>query len=188
MPTPSIVHVNAGPAKSDASAFCDPKATALLVLSPRSTVVESGSTIPDSGATHTLSAHGTVIAGDDDATSTITVSARTTALSTVTSALGVSGAAHTPDHDVHTSSGRANAIPTPIGVVSGANLSISGDTNVDMAPPMPECDPTLFDGKFLFFSLIFYINIYMLPEPDLDIEIDPQGSSHSHGGHLHGNA
>jgi hypothetical protein len=57
-----------------------------------------------------------------------------------------------------------------------------------MAPPMPECDPALFDSKFLFSSLIFYINIYVLLEPDLDVEIDPQGSSHSHGGHLRGNA
>ena len=33
-PTPSIVHANAGPAKSDASIFRDPKATALPALSP----------------------------------------------------------------------------------------------------------------------------------------------------------
>ena len=119
----------------------------------------SCSAVPDSHATHTLSAHGTIIAGDDDATSTITVSACTTALSTVTSAIGVLGAVHTPDHNnVHSSSGQA-----------GANLSIPDDTDVDMAPPMPEHDPVLFDGKFLFFPLIFCINIYVLPEPDLDI-------------------
>ena len=57
-----------------------------------------------------------------------------------------------------------------------------------MALHMPEHDPALLDGKFLFFPLIFGINIYVLPEPDLDIEIDPQGSSHSRGGHLRGNA
>ena len=28
----------------------------------------------------------------------------------------------------------------------------------------------------------------MLLEPDLEVEIDPQGSSHSRGGHLRGNA
>ena len=57
-----------------------------------------------------------------------------------------------------------------------------------MAPPAPERDPALFDGKYLFLFLIFYINIDMLLEPDLEVEIDPQGSSCSHGGHLHGNA
>ena len=142
--------------------------------------MESGSTVPDSGIT-LAAAHITI----PDSSATHTLSAT---LSARTSAIGVSGAVHTPDRDVHSSSGQANAIPTPIGVVSGANLSIPGDTDVDMALPMPERDPALFDGKFLFFPLIFDINIYVLPEPDLDIEIDLQGSSRSHGGHLHGNA
>jgi len=121
-PTSSSVHVNAGPAKADASVFRNPETTALPTLS-------SSNFYPQ----------GTVLT-------------------------------------------------TPLGVISGANLYIPGDTDVDMAPPLPECDLALFDGKFLFFYLIIYINIYVLPEPDLDIEIDPQGSSRSHGGYLCGNA
>ena len=141
--------------------------------------MESGSTVPDSGITL---AAARVTVPDSGATHTLSAT-----LSAHTSAIGVSGAVHTPDPDVHSSSGQANAIPTPIGVVSGANLSIPGDTDVDMALHMPERDPALFDGKFLFFPLIFDINIYVLPEPDLDIKIDLQGSSHSHRGHLRGN-
>jgi hypothetical protein len=88
-----------------------------------------------------------------------------------------------------TADAHAPSVPdTPIGVILGANPSIPGDIDVDMASPMHERDPALFDGKFLFFPFIFYINIYMLLEPDLDVEIDPQGSSRSHGGHLRGNA
>ena len=78
-------------------------------------------------------------------------------------------------------------VSAPIGVVSDANPSIPGDIDVDMAPPAPERDPALFDGKYLFLFLIFYINIYILLEPDLEVEIDPQGSSRSRGGHLRGN-
>ena len=107
---------------------------------------------------------------------------------TVTTATSVLGAAYTPGPDVHSSSGQGNTIPAPVGVVSDANPFIPGDIDVDMAPPAPEHDLALIDGKYLFLFLIFYINIYIFLEPDLEVEIDPQGSSHSHGGHLHGNA
>ncbi len=50
-----------------------------------------------------------------------------------------------------------------IGVIADANPSIRDDIDVEMAPPAPERDPALFDGKSLFLFLMFDIQyIYVI--------------------------
>ena len=147
----------------DTSAFRGAEATHLPPsLSSSHTVRDSGIaltaarvTVLDSNTTHPP--FNSPVPDDSDGNSTVTVSARITAPSTVTTATAsVLGAVYTPDSDAHGSSVR-------IGVIADANPSIRDDIDVEMAPPAPERDPALFDGKSLFLFLMFDIQyIYVI--------------------------